>query len=464
MEGLTTLKSINMPHKVLTKKTYIYKSFERFWHWTQALLIMFLIVTGFEIHSSYELFGYYKAVLYHDIAAWALITLIVFAVFWHFVTGAWKQYIPTLHLVKAQFNYYISGIFSGAEHPTKKTSYTKFNPLQRLTYLGFKVFIIPVQVISGFLYMYYMYPDNPVHVGNLAVPAIIHTFGAFVLIAFLIAHVYLLTTTEHPKASFSAMLHGWEEIEKDPEEEHKEHMLDAVDKSIAGYYRLDKNGMIIDVNDAWQTLYKCHNKNLIIDKHCTITRNEKGKDALNETVKKVLAGESIRGHFAERNCFDGTKGKHILSMNPTYEEGEIDGVEGFIIDISDIINVQEQMYYSVRNSQAGYYHLDLNGYYVDVNDAWMRMYKCQDRKNIIGKHYSLSRNDDDLKRTDEIFKLVISGETITSEVATRRCKDGSKGKHIMSANPIYDCDKIIGLEGFIIDITGLEDEIANDLK
>jgi len=461
MVALEKVKNIQMPKRKISRKELIYKSFERFWHWTQALLIMFLIVTGFEIHGSYPLVGYERAVLYHDIAAWSLIVLIVFAVFWHFVTGEWQQYIPTLKFVKAQFKYYISGIFSGAPHPTKKTSYNKFNPLQRLTYLGFKVFIIPLQVISGFIYMYYMYPENPIFIGEVDIAALLHTFGAFALVAFLIAHLYLLTTNEHPKASFKAMLFGWEEVEIDPETEHKEHMQYAVDKSIAGYYRLDKEGMIIDVNDAWTNLYKCKDKEKIIGKHFTVTRKEDKVAALKEVFDKALNGESIRGVYSERKCFDGRSGKHIMSMNPTFENDKIVGVEGFVIDISDISNVQEQMYHSVRNSEAGYYHLDMNGYYVDVNDAWLKMYKCEDRNNVLGKHYSLTRNDDDLKRADEIFNLVTKkGKTITSEIATRRCKDGSTAKHILSANPVYDCDTIIGMEGFILDISGLENDIT----
>ena len=60
------------------EKVYIYKIFERFWHWTQAILIGFLAVTGFEVHGYINLFGYKNAVIYHDKAAWAFLVLIVF--------------------------------------------------------------------------------------------------------------------------------------------------------------------------------------------------------------------------------------------------------------------------------------------------------------------------------------------------------------------------------------------------
>ena len=40
--------------------------------------------------------------------------------------------------------------------------------------------------------------------------ALLHTAGAFVLLAFLIAHVYLTTTGETPTANLKAMITGWE--------------------------------------------------------------------------------------------------------------------------------------------------------------------------------------------------------------------------------------------------------------
>ena len=55
------------------KKVYLYKGFERFWHWTQTLLIFFLMLTGFEIHGTYQLPGYKNAVRWHDNAGWAFL-------------------------------------------------------------------------------------------------------------------------------------------------------------------------------------------------------------------------------------------------------------------------------------------------------------------------------------------------------------------------------------------------------
>ena len=436
----------------MKKRTYIYKSYERFWHWTQTLLIILFAITGFEIHDSYTLFGYERAVMLHDILAWSYIVLIVFTIFWHFATGAWEQYYPTTKLVKAQFEYYISGIFSGAEHPTRKTSYNKFNPIQRLTYLAFKILIIPVMVVTGLVYMYYMYPDSGVQVGRLEFFALVHTFGAFLLIVFLIVHLYLLTTNDDPVESLYAMINGWEEIDIDPEEEHKLHMQYAVDKSIAGYYRLNSDGNYIDINRAWLDLYKCKDKNKILGKHYSVARSKEHLKEAEELINRVMQGESIRGIPSVRKCFDGSEGKHILSINPTYEDDKIVGVEGFVIDISDVSSVQEQMYHSIRNINAAYYRINLDGFFEEVNDAWLQIYKFDSETEVIGKHYSLSRSGDDLHEFTAIFNSILNGEKVPSQLVNRKCKDGSFGKHILSTSPVYKENKIIAMEGFILDI------------
>ena len=99
------------------ERIYIFKRFERFWHWSQAALIMTMGVTGFEIHGSYRWLGFEQATDVHNTAAWLLIGLWVFAIFWHFTTGEWKQYLPTSEKLVAMMRYYVTGIFTHAPHP-----------------------------------------------------------------------------------------------------------------------------------------------------------------------------------------------------------------------------------------------------------------------------------------------------------------------------------------------------------
>ncbi len=200
------------------RRVVLYEGFERFWHWAQALLILTMMLTGFEVRGyGMHIFGFQRAVALHNILAVTLLILIVFAIFWHFTTGEWRQYIPTRKFLREMIAFYVTGIFKGAPHPVRKHRMAKLNPLQRLAYFGFKVLIIPVQVTSGALYYYY--PNLQHSLGwppaSLWVIAVVHVLGAFGLVAFLIGHVYLTTTGHTPLTNIKAMLTGWEELEDD---------------------------------------------------------------------------------------------------------------------------------------------------------------------------------------------------------------------------------------------------------
>ena len=196
----------------MSERIYIFKGFERFWHWAQAALIITLLLTGFEIHGSYKLFGFYKALDTHTTAAWALIGLWVFAIFWHVTTGEWRHYIPTTDKLLVIARYYASGIFRGEPPPFKPSSLNKHNPLQRLTYLGILVCVSPLLWITGWLlYFYGSWKAWGLETLSLEAVAVAHTVGAFLMLAFLISHLYLVTTGRTPTAHLKAMVTGWEE-------------------------------------------------------------------------------------------------------------------------------------------------------------------------------------------------------------------------------------------------------------
>jgi len=199
------------------KKVYLYTRFERFWHWFQGLLIVVLAVTGFEIHGSFSLLGFEKAVEVHEFCAWTWLGLYVFIVFWLLTTGEWKQYVPTTKKICEVAMYYVSGIFLGEPHPVPKTQRAKHNPLQRLTYMSISALLIPFQIVTGIAYLYY---NDWAALGltglSLETVALLHTIGAFAFLSFIVVHVYMTTTGHTASAHIIAMFTGWEEVE-DPE-------------------------------------------------------------------------------------------------------------------------------------------------------------------------------------------------------------------------------------------------------
>jgi thiosulfate reductase cytochrome b subunit len=199
-------------------KVFMYSRFLRLWHWLQALLVITLLATGFEVHGTIKLLGYEQAASYHRLAAWTLLGLWVLAWFWHITTGEWKQYIPSpVDRIIAMMRYYGLGIFKGEPHPFHKDRWHRQNPLQRMAYLSVHVLIGPVIWISGLAYISYPYWSQYGLSGlSLAPVALLHTVGAFLMLAFLIVHLYLaLSTSERPFGNLKEMITGYEETSED---------------------------------------------------------------------------------------------------------------------------------------------------------------------------------------------------------------------------------------------------------
>ncbi len=196
------------------KKIYLYTRYERFWHWFQMLLIFTLLITGFEIHGTFELLGFEKAVEVHNYVGLAWLISFAFFVFWIFTTGEWKHYVPTSKKMYEVVRHYSYGIFKGEVHPYKKSRDQKHNPLQRISYLILAAVFLTFQMLSGFIYWAYNYWNAwGLQWLDLGILAIAHLIGAFVIISFIIVHVYMITTGHTITAHLKSMITGWDEVD-----------------------------------------------------------------------------------------------------------------------------------------------------------------------------------------------------------------------------------------------------------
>jgi thiosulfate reductase cytochrome b subunit len=170
-------------------------------------MIILLMITGFEVHGLYTLTGFDTAVELHNFIGLFWLGSFAFFAFWLVITGEWKQYIPTTRKLFDVARYYAWGIFHGQDHPVQKSPGAKHNPLQRLAYLGISAMLLPVQMVTGLLY--YLYNSLDI---SLAPVAFIHTLAAFLLVNFLIIHLYMTTTGHSLFSHIKGMITGWEEI------------------------------------------------------------------------------------------------------------------------------------------------------------------------------------------------------------------------------------------------------------
>lgn len=199
----------------------VYPFFERFWHWTQMALIFVLLFTGLGLNGVHGVLPFGLAVKMHTVAALVLLALWIFATFWLFTTGTWRQFLPKIEGMISVARFYAWGVFKGEEHPYRKLFWRKHNPLQAATYFALKWFIFPAIWGSGLLYLGYALWEDSIANSSfwLSVVANIHLMAAYVVAAFVLIHVYLLTVGHGFRSHVRPMVTGYDVIELTPEQE-----------------------------------------------------------------------------------------------------------------------------------------------------------------------------------------------------------------------------------------------------
>lgn len=197
----------------------IYTRYERFWHWSQALLIFTLFFSGLGLHGTHHFLPFGLAVKIHTYAALALVMLWIFTTFWNFTTGQWKQYLFKKGVFSV-IRFYAWGILRGEPHPYKKSLQRKQNALQSLAYMTFMVIVGPALWATGLFYLLYdVWRPYPWSGDALFLAAFAHTAAAFVMGAFVIIHIYMTTTGKTVFHYIKTMITGYDNVELSEVEE-----------------------------------------------------------------------------------------------------------------------------------------------------------------------------------------------------------------------------------------------------
>ena len=209
-----------MPHDAKLREVYMYTIYERQWHWLQTAVIFGLIFTGLVIHKPdmFGIFSFRYIVLVHNALALILVVNAALAAFYHLASGEIRQFLPKPYgffdKMFAQVRYYVWGIFHHEPHPFEKTPQAKMNPIQQLTYFGLLNVLLPLQVITGvIMWGAQRYPEYAERLGGLPFLAPFHSLIAWLLVTFIVVHVYMTTTGHKPLANIQAMIMGWDEVE-----------------------------------------------------------------------------------------------------------------------------------------------------------------------------------------------------------------------------------------------------------
>ena len=107
----------------------------------------------------------------------------------------------------------------------------------------------------------------------------------------------------------------------------------------------------------------------------------------------------------------------------------------------------------IMQTPAGYFRIDPDGYFLDVNDSWLRMHGYDSKYEVIGKHLSLVQVDSNSSTALAHLAELKQGKAVPYGEFQSLRKDGTVGHHIFSAHPVVSFGTIVGFEWFIIDIS-----------
>lgn len=202
------------------KALYLYPVWLRAWHWLNALLFLTSVVTGLSMHFSLGwLIPFDVAVPVHNASGMLLTLSWIGFVVGNLIGGNGKHYLIDPRTLPRdlwqQVRYYTYGIFVNEPHPFHVSAEHKLNALQTLSYVGVMYGLMPLLILSGWAFLLSSeLPETVFDVGTIWIVAMTHLLLSWMMLLFLIVHIYIITTGETVLTNLKAMLTGWHREEE----------------------------------------------------------------------------------------------------------------------------------------------------------------------------------------------------------------------------------------------------------
>jgi two-component system, cell cycle sensor histidine kinase and response regulator CckA len=242
----------------------------------------------------------------------------------------------------------------------------------------------------------------------------------------------------------------------------------VIEETDAGYFFIDREGIIRDVNKSWVRLYKYSSAEEVVGKHfLEIQRLEDVEDA-KRLVSDVIEGgaQYPTGEFS-RKCRDGSIGYHTFSVGPAYQNGEIVGIEGFIIDITEHKNAENALFESQERYRKlfdtmgeGVVLIDAEGNILEANRSAENILGLMrseiESRNYVGSEWEIIRPDGSPMPAEEMAgpKAMNERRPVKDVVMGVRRPDGAVSWISVSATPLLGEDgELEGVVSTFTDIT-----------
>ncbi len=201
----------------MTNRTYILPLLLRIWHWSNALLMILLMISGINLHFSYlpvTIMSFELSIAVHNVSGITLSVLYILYLLWNGYTGNWRQYVPKLNGLTDNINrqnyFVMRGIFKGDPPPVLPTQEHKYNVVQQITYFLVMYGAMPLLIITGLVFFFpEVAPESLFDFNGMVLVAISHYVTGFVFVMFMIGHIYMGTMGITVSAGIKMMITGW---------------------------------------------------------------------------------------------------------------------------------------------------------------------------------------------------------------------------------------------------------------
>ncbi len=184
----------------------------RIWHWLTAALFLVLTLTGIDLHfadaDSALIMDYGWANSLHDWTGLALSGIYVAFLVLALGTGYGRNYVPEWRGLGGEVRHQIGVYLRGGD--PQIGAETRFNPLQRLSYLLIVFGVLPLLVVTGLIFLYYpgIAPQRFMGMAGLWPIAQGHYLLAILGTAFLVVHIYMGLLGPGATAKLKRMVRG----------------------------------------------------------------------------------------------------------------------------------------------------------------------------------------------------------------------------------------------------------------
>jgi thiosulfate reductase cytochrome b subunit len=204
----------------MTEQIYFYPVWVRIWHALNAILCLMLIVTGFSLQYSnpdFSIVNFRLAVFLHNFSGISLTISYFLFFFGNLFTDNGKYYKLKIEGLRIrlwkQLRYYAYGFFVNEEAPFPVTTKSKFNPLQQFSYIIALYAALPLLFITGWALLFPEFILKKLFgISGIFLTAQLHMLMGFLIVLFLMIHLYVSTMGKSPLSNFKSIVTGWQKL------------------------------------------------------------------------------------------------------------------------------------------------------------------------------------------------------------------------------------------------------------